>query len=444
MRRLLLVAVVFALAVADALAQSAPVDSTLFSSLEYRLVGPFRGGRASGVAGIEGDPLTYYQAATGGGVWRTTDAGGTWENISDGYFGGSIGSVAVAPSDPNVIYVGGGEKTLRGNVSPGWGMWKSDNAGRSWTSLGFEEAQHVPRVVVHPRDEDVVYAAVLGHAFGPNPERGVYRSTDGGESWERVLFVSDDVGAYELEMDPTNPRVLYASMWRVRRTPYSFSSGGEGSSIWRSTDGGDTWQDISDSEGLPDGTWGVSAVSIAPSNPDVVYALVENEDGGLFRSDDAGGTWRRVSTDRNLRQRAWYFTQLGVDSEDEDKVWVLNVQLWVSTDGGETFENVDTPHVDHHDVWIAPEDGDRIVIADDGGAQVTFDGGRTWSTYMNQPTAQFYRVTTDDHFPYRIYGGQQDNSTIRIAHRSMGGGDHRARLGAQRRRRVGLARPAPR
>ena len=421
MRRLLLVAVVFALAVADALAQSAPVDSTLFSSLEYRLVGPFRGGRASGVAGIEGDPLTYYQAATGGGVWRTTDAGGTWENISDGYFGGSIGSVAVAPSDPNVIYVGGGEKTLRGNVSPGWGMWKSDNAGRSWTSLGFEEAQHIPRVVVHPRDEDVVYAAVLGHAFGPNPERGVYRSTDGGESWERVLFVSDDVGAYELEMDPTNPRILYASMWRVRRTPYSFSSGGEGSSIWRSTDGGDTWQDISDSEGLPDGTWGVSAVSIAPSNPDVVYALVENEDGGLFRSDDAGGTWRRVSTDRNLRQRAWYFTQLGVDSEDEDKVWVLNVQLWVSTDGGETFENVDTPHVDHHDIWIAPEDGDRIVIADDGGAQVTFDGGRTWSTYMNQPTAQFYRVTTDDHFPYRIYGGQQDNSTIRIAHRSMGG-----------------------
>ena len=421
MRRSFLALAVVTLAFAEARAQPAPVDSALFSSLEYRLVGPFRGGRASGVAGIAGDPLTYYQAATGGGVWRTTDAGGTWENVSDGYFGGSIGSVAVAPSDPNVIYVGGGEKTLRGNVSPGWGMWKSDNAGRSWQGIGFEDAQHIPRVVVHPRDADVVYAAVLGHAFGPNDERGVYRSRDGGETWERVLFVSDDVGAFELEMDPTNPRVLYASMWRVRRTPYSFSSGGEGSSIWRSTDGGDTWTDISDSEGLPDGTWGISAVSIAPSDPDRVYALVENEDGGLFRSDDAGETWRLVSADRNLRQRAWYFTRLGVDSEDEDKVWVLNVQLWVSTNGGRTFQDVDTPHADHHDIWIAPEDGDRIVIADDGGAQVTFDGGRTWSTYMNQPTAQFYRVTTDNHFPYRIYGGQQDNSTIRIAHRSAGG-----------------------
>ena len=421
MRRLILPLVLLALVASDTRAQRVVYDSTLFSSLEYRLVGPFRGGRASGVAGIAGDPLTYYQATTGGGLWRTTDAGGTWENVSDGWFGGSIGSVAVAPSDPNVIYVGGGEKTLRGNVSPGWGMWKSEDAGRSWRSLGFEEAQHIPRVVVHPRDEDVVYAAVLGHAFGPNEERGVYRSRDGGETWEKVLYVSEDVGAYEIEMDPTNPRILYASMWRVRRTPYSFSSGGEGSSIWRSTDGGDTWEDISDKDGLPDGTWGVSAVSIAPSSPETVYALVENEDGGLFRSDDAGETWRRVSADRNLRQRAWYFTQLGVDSEDEDKVWVLNVQLWVSTDGGKTFENVDTPHVDHHDIWIAPEDGDRIVIADDGGAQVTFDGGETWSTYLNQPTAQFYRVTTDTHFPYRIYGGQQDNSTIRIAHRSAGG-----------------------
>ncbi|MEM7786600.1 MAG: glycosyl hydrolase [Bacteroidota bacterium] len=421
MRRLLLVLAALALALPEAVAQRVAYDSTLFSSLEYRLVGPFRGGRASGVAGIAGDPLTYYMAATGGGVWRTRDAGGTWENLSDGFFGGSIGSVAVAPSDPNVIYVGGGEKSLRGNVSPGWGMWKSENAGRSWRSLGFEGGTHIPRMVVHPRDEDVVYAAVLGHAFGPNAERGVFRSTDGGDTWEHVLFVSEDAGAFELEMDPTNPRILYASIWRVRRTPYSFSSGGEGSSIWRSTDGGDTWTDISASEGLPSGTWGISDVAIAPSDPEVVYALVENEDGGLFRSDDAGETWRRVSADRNLRQRAWYFTRLGVDPADPDKVWVLNVQLWVSTDGGRTFDDVPTPHVDHHDIWIAPEDGDRIVIADDGGAQVTFDGGATWSTYLNQPTAQFYRVTTDNHFPYRIYGGQQDNSTIRIAHRSAGG-----------------------
>lgn len=419
MRRSLLVVLVLALCAIDASAQ--PVDSTLFGSLEYRLVGPFRGGRASGVAGIPGDPLTYYQAATGGGVWRTRDGGGSWENLSDGFFGGSIGSVAVAESDPNVIYVGGGEKSLRGNVSPGWGMWKSEDAGRSWRGLGFEGGQHIPRMVVHPRDENTVYAAVLGHAFGPNAERGVFRSRDGGETWEHVLFVNEDAGAFELEMDPTNPRILYASIWRVRRSPYSFSSGGEGSSIWKSTDGGDTWTDISDAEGFPDGTWGISAVSISPADPERVYALVENEDGGLFRSDDAGETWERVSADRNLRQRSWYFTRLGADSEDPDKVWVLNVQLWVSTDGGRTFESVDTPHADHHDIWIAPEDGDRIVIADDGGAQVTFDGGETWSTYLNQPTAQFYRVTTDSHFPYRIYGGQQDNSTIRIAHRSAGG-----------------------
>ncbi|MEM1056770.1 MAG: glycosyl hydrolase [Bacteroidota bacterium] len=418
MSRLVLLLAALALLVSDTHAQ---VDSTLFESLEYRLVGPFRGGRASGVAGIPGDPLTYYQGATGGGVWRTRDGGGSWENLSDGYFGGSIGSVAVAESDPNVIYVGGGEKSLRGNVSPGWGMWKSEDAGRTWCSLGFEGGQHIPRMVVHPRDEDLVYAAVLGHAFGPNADRGVFRSRDGGETWEHVLFVNEDAGAFELEMDPTNPRILYASIWRVRRSPYSFSSGGEGSSIWKSTDGGDTWTDISGADGFPDGTWGISAVSISPADPDRVYALVENEEGGLFRSDDAGETWRRVSADRNLRQRSWYFTRLGADSEDPDKVWVLNVQLWVSTDGGRTFDDVRTPHVDHHDIWIAPEDGDRIVIADDGGAQVTFDGGETWSTYLNQPTAQFYRVTTDNHFPYRIYGGQQDNSTIRIAHRSAGG-----------------------
>ena len=421
MRRLLLVPTLLVLCAVEAPAQTATFDSTLFGSLEYRLVGPFRGGRASGVAGIPGDPLTYYQAATGGGVWRTSDGGGSWDNVSDGYFGGSIGSVAVAESDPNVIYVGGGEKSLRGNVSPGWGMWKSEDAGRTWRGLGFEGGQHIPRMVVHPRDEDVVYAAVLGHAFGPNADRGVFRSTDGGDTWEHVLFVSEDAGAFELEMDPTNPRILYASIWNVRRTPYSFSSGGPGSSIWKSTDGGDTWTDISGAEGFPDGVWGISAVSISPADPDRVYALVENEDGGLFRSDDAGATWERVSARRDLRQRAWYFTRLGADSQDPDKVWVLNVRLWVSTDGGRTFESVPTPHADHHDIWIAPEDGDRIVIADDGGAQVTFDGGETWSTYMNQPTAQFYRVTTDSHFPYRIYGGQQDNSTIRIAHRSAGG-----------------------
>ena len=406
---------------ASAQPEASDPDSTLFAALEYRLVGPFRGGRASGVAGVSGDPLTYYMAATGGGVWKTTDGGGTWDNVSDGFFGGSMGSVAVAPSDPNVVYAGGGEKSLRGNVSPGWGAWRSDDAGRTWQRIGPADWQHVPRMTVHPRDANTVYAAVLGHTFGPNAERGVFRSTDGGETWEHVLFVSEDVGAFELEMHPANPRVLYASMWRARRTPYSFSSGGEGSSIWKSTDGGDTWKDISDAPGFPSGVWGISAVSVSPADPDRVYALIENKDGGLFRSDDAGATWRRVSADRNLRQRAWYFTRLQADPEDPDGVWVLNVQLWRSTDGGETFEDVPTPHVDHHDMWIAPEDPDRILIADDGGGQVTFDGGETWSTYFNQPTAQFYRVTTDNHTPYRIYGAQQDNSTVRILHRSEGG-----------------------
>ena len=393
-------------------------DESLYQALEYRSIGPFRGGRSAAVTGVPGQPMTFYFGGTGGGVWKTTDGGQTWKNISDGFFGGSIGAVAVSDWDPNVIYVGGGEVTVRGNVSHGYGMWKSTDAGKTWKQIGLTDSRHIPRIRIHPKNPDLVYAAVLGHLFGPNEERGLYRSKDGGETWERILFVSNEVGCVDLAMDPTNPRILFASFWRVKRTPYSLESGGEGSSIWKSTDGGDTWEEITRSEGLPKGTIGISGVTISPVNPNRVWAIIEAKDGGVFRSDDGGKKWRRINKERKLRQRAWYYTRIYADTQNEDIVYVLNVRFWRSKDGGKTFESIRTPHGDHHDLWIAPEDNQRMVVADDGGAQVTFSGGANWSTYHNQPTAQFYRVTTDNHFPYRIYGAQQDNSTVRILHRS--------------------------
>ena len=400
---------------------TASYSDSLYNALAYRPIGPFRGGRSAAVTGVPGKPLLYYFGATGGGVWRTSDGGQTWSNISDGFFGGSIGAVAVSEWDPNVIYVGGGEKTLRGNVSHGYGMWKSTDAGKTWEQTGLENSYHIPRVRIHPQNPDLVYAAVLGHTFGPNRERGVYRSKDGGATWERILFANEDAGAVDLIMDPTNPRVLYASLWRVRRTPYSLESGGEGSSLWKSTDGGDTWTELTNQDnGLPEGTLGIIGVTVSPANPERVWAIVEAEDGGVFRSEDGGDSWQKTSSDRNLRQRAWYYTRLYADTQDADVVYVLNVQFWKSTDGGETFESIETPHGDHHDLWIAPEDPQRMIVGDDGGGQVTFDGGANWSTYYNQPTAQFYRVSVDDHFPYRVYGGQQDNSTVRILSRTSG------------------------
>ena len=431
-KRLSLVAVfLLSFSLSDVRAQSAqtepPAQATmsygdsLYSALEYRPIGPFRGGRSAAVTGVPGKPLLYYFGATGGGVWRTSDGGQTWENISDGFFGGSIGAVAVSEWDPNVIYVGGGEKTLRGNVSHGYGMWKSVDAGKTWRQIGLENSHHISRVRIHPKNPDLVYAAVMGHTFGPNEQRGVYRSEDGGATWERILFANRDAGAVDLIMDPTNPRILYASTWRVRRTPYSLESGGEGSALWKSTDGGDTWTELTNQDnGLPEGTLGIIGVTVSPADPERVWAIVEAEDGGVFRSEDGGESWQQTSDDRNLRQRAWYYTRLYADSQDADVLYVLNVQFWKSTDGGETFESIETPHGDHHDLWIAPNDPERMVIGDDGGAQVTFDGGENWSTYYNQPTAQFYRVSVDDHFPYRVYGGQQDNSTVRILSRTSG------------------------
>lgn len=390
-----------------------------YDALEYRLLGPFRGGRSAAVTGVPNQPNLYYFGATGGGIWKTTNGGREWENISDGYFGGSIGSIAVSKSDPNVLYVGGGEKTVRGNVSSGYGIWKSEDAGKTWISSGLKNSRHVPRIAIHPTDHNIVYAGVMGNIYKPTQERGVYKSTDGGKTWIKTLFANEHAGVVDLIIDPTNPRILYASTWRVRRTPYSLSSGGEGSALWKSTDSGETWTEISTKKGFPDGILGIIGVTVSPVNNQRVWAMVENKDkGGLYRSEDGGETWSQVNSERKLRQRAWYYTRVYADTEDVDKVYVLNVRYHKSTDGGKTFGTYNAPHGDHHDLWIAPEDPHRMIIGDDGGAQVTFDGGETWSTYHNQPTSQFYRVTTDNTFPYRIYVAQQDNSTIRIPHRT--------------------------
>ena len=395
-------------------------DDKLYHGLEWRSIGPFRGGRSASVTGVPGKPNLYYFGATGGGVWRTTDAGNSWENISDGFFGGSIGAVAVSEWDNNVIYVGGGEKTVRGNVSYGYGMWKSVDAGKTWTHLGLKESRHIPRVRIHPKNPDVVYAAVLGDLFKSSEERGVYKSIDGGKNWKRTLFANADAGAVDLCFDPNNARIMYASTWRIRRTPYSLESGGEGSAMWKSTDGGETWTNISTNSGLPKGTWGIVGVTVSPVNSNRVYAIIENENGGVYRSDDEGKTWRNMNDSRDLRQRAWYYSRIYADTQDVDMVYVVNVSYHRSKDGGRTFQAYNAPHGDHHDLWIAPEDNQRMAIADDGGAQVSFDGGENWTTYGNQPTGQFYRVVTDNAFPYRIYGAQQDNSTIRIYHRTDG------------------------
>jgi len=401
-------------------AKTVSFDEKLYNGMEWRNIGPFRGGRSAAVTGVPGKSNLFYFGSTGGGVWKTTDGGNTWSNISDGFFGGSIGAIAVSSWDNNVIYVGGGEVTVRGNVSYGYGMWKTTDAGKTWKHIGLKDSRHISRIQIHPRNPELVYAAVLGDLFKSSEERGIYRSEDGGKTWKRILFANADAGAVELCMDPNNPRVLYASTWRIRRTPYSLESGGEGSAMYKSTDGGDTWENITKNEGLPKGVWGISGVSVSPVNSNRVYAIIENENGGVYRSDDAGKTWRKMNDDRNLRQRAWYYSKIYADTKDEDIVYVMNVQYHRSKDGGKTFTAMNANHGDHHDLWIAPEDNQRMIIGDDGGGQVSYDAGENWTTYHNQPTAQFYRVVTDNHFPYRIYGAQQDNSTIRIAHRTDG------------------------
>ena len=402
-------------------AQTSVYDESLYKGLEYRLVGPFRGGRSAAVTGVPGEPNLYYFGSTGGGIWNTKDGGRTWENISDGFFGGSIGSIAVSETDKNVIYAGGGEKTVRGNVSSGYGVWKSEDAGKTWKNSGLDNSRHISRLAIHPKNHQIVYAAVMGNIYKPTPERGVYKTEDGGASWKKVLFSNEHSGAVDLKLDPNNPRIIYASTWRVKRTPYSLSSGGKGSALWKSTDSGESWTEISQHKGFPKDTLGIIGVTVSPKNSERVWAMVEHkEKGGLYRSDDGAETWTKVNDERKLRQRAWYYTRLYADTEDQNIVYVLNVRYHKSTDGGKSFTTHAAPHGDHHDLWIDPHNSKRMIIGDDGGAQVTYDGGTTWTTYHNQPTSQFYRVTTDNSFPFRIYAAQQDNSTVRIRHRSEG------------------------
>jgi photosystem II stability/assembly factor-like uncharacterized protein len=400
------------------LAAAAQDPAPAWKQLKYRSIGPYRGGRVTAVTGVPGQPNVFYYGATGGGVWKSTDAGRTWLPVSDGFFRtGSVGSIAAAPSDPNTVYVGMGEGCIRGNVSHGDGVYKSTDAGRTWKHAGLPLSRHIPRMRVHPRNPDIAWAAVLGAIFNPSEERGVYKTTDGGKSWRKVLYRNDRAGAVDLALDPSNPDILYAALWDVKRTPWSLESGGPGSGLFKSTDGGETWTEITRNSGLPRGTLGRIGVTVSGANPDRVWAQIEAEDGGLFRSDDAGRTWRRVNDNRNLRQRAWYYTHIYADPQNPDRVYAQNVQFWRSDDGGATFRPIATPHADNHDLWIDPQDNNRLINGDDGGASVSADGGRTW-TSQDQPTAQFYRVSLDRDFPYNIYGAQQDNTTVRIPSRS--------------------------
>jgi photosystem II stability/assembly factor-like uncharacterized protein len=403
---------------AKAKGEKASLDK-LLAGLKFRSIGPYRGGRVTAVTGVRGRPLTFYFGGTGGGVFRTVDGGSSWEPISDKDLKtGSVGAIALAESDPNVLYVGMGEAPIRGNVSHGDGVYKSTDGGKSFRNVGLRDTSQISRIFVHPKDPDLVYVAAQGHVYGKSPERGIFRSEDGGKSWKKVLFVDDATGASDLAMDPSNPRILFAGFWQVVRRPWELVSGGPGSGLYRSTDGGDSWKKLS--EGLPEGTLGKIGVTVSPARPERVWAMVEAKEGGLFRSDDGGEKWTRVNDENKLRQRAWYYSSVIADPSSAENVYVLNVQIHKSVDGGKTFTSIRAPHGDNHDLWIDPDQPDRMINGNDGGATITFNGGRTWSTLDNQPTAQIYRVATDDRFPYRVYGAQQDNSTIAIPSRVRG------------------------
>ncbi|HEX6483401.1 MAG TPA: hypothetical protein VF043_31530 [Ktedonobacteraceae bacterium] len=399
--------------------QATVIDPNLLNSLEWRLIGPFRGGRVVAVAGDPQHSQVFYFGSTGGGVWKTTDGGIIWENVSDGFFKrASVGAIAVSSSDPNVVYAGMGETTIRGNVSHGDGVYKSTDAGKTWTHLGLAGTRNIAKVRIHPQNPDLVYVAALGHAHGPNAERGVYRSQDGGKNWEQILFRSENAGAIDLSMDPHNPRILYAAFWEARRLPHTLISGGEGSGIFKSTNGGDTWTEITRNPGLPKGLLGKIGITVSPARTDRIWAIIEAEDGALFRSDDGGASWQRLSEDRSLRGRPWYYMHIYADPQDPETLWILDVQAWKSHDGGHTFFEVPIPHGDHHDLWIDPQNPQRMIEGNDGGATVTFNGSASWSSIYNQPTMEFYHVTTDNQVPYRVYGAQQDNSTISVPSRS--------------------------
>ena len=398
------------------------ISASLINSLKWRNIGPHRGGRVVAVAGHPTQDMVFYFGACTGGVWKTSDGGTYWENVSDGFFKTSaVGAIAVAESDPNVIYAGMGEACIRGNVSYGDGVYKSTDGGATWANVGLQDTRHIARVRVHPNNPDLVYVAALGHAFGPNAERGVFRSADGGKNWERVLFRSENTGAIDLTFDPTNPRILFAAMWQAHRTPWSLNSGGPESGIFRSLDGGDTWQELSGRPGLPQGIKGRIGITASAARAGRVWTTIEAEPPGVFLSDDGGDTWQLVSDNLDIQARPWYYQHIFADPKDAETVWILNSSAWRSTDGGRTFSQVNTPHGDNHDLWVDPCNPQRMIEGNDGGATVTFNGGDTWSTIYNQPTAQFYHVDTDNRFPYRVYGTQQDNSAISVPSRTHKG-----------------------
>ncbi|MDP9348813.1 MAG: hypothetical protein M3P24_06690, partial [Gemmatimonadota bacterium] len=409
---LLLVPLLAAPLLGEPLEAQRAFDPALLGGMRYRMIGPSRGGRVTTVTGVPSQPHTFYMGTTGGGIWKTTDAGQTWLNVSDGYLTeGSMGALDVAPSSPEVVWAGTGSEGLRSNVSTGRGVYRSTDAGRTWAHAGLREVGQIGAVRIHPTDPGVVYVAAVGNAFRPGRERGVYRTRDGGKSWQRVLFVSDSTGAVDLELQPGNPRVVYASMWRAERKPWTIISGAREGGIYRSTDGGDTWQKLGG--GLPTGLFGKSNVAVSPADPRRVYALIEAAPGGgLYRSDDAGETWTLVSTERGLITRPFYYTNITAHPTNPDELYVGTEGFYRSTDGGRTWKTLPTPHGDNHDLWINPRHPEIWVQSNDGGANVTLNAGRTWSTQYNQPTAEIYQVYVDNQFPYRVYGAQQDNSTL--------------------------------
>jgi photosystem II stability/assembly factor-like uncharacterized protein len=390
------------------------LDASLFKAMKWRLIGPFRGGRVLAVTGVPSEPNTYYFGAVSGGVWKTPNGGLTWAPLFDHEAVSSIGAVAVAPSDPNVVYVGTGEACIRGNISHGDGVYKSTDGGKTWKNIGLKDTQTIGKVVVNPHNPDVVLVAALGHAYGPNTERGIFRSADGGQTWAKVLYKDQDTGGIDLVFDPNNAHVLFAALWQARRTPYSLSSGGPGSGLYKSLDDGKTWKRL-EGNGLPKGLLGRIGVSVSGADSNRVYALIEAEEGGLYRSDDDGDQWTRVNDDHRFRQRAWYFTHVFADPKNVDTLYVLNTGMYRSLDGGKTFSIIMAPHGDHHGLWIDPNNPQRMINGNDGGATITTDGGKTWSTLYNQPTAQFYHVIADNRFPYYVYGSQQDNTSVAIA-----------------------------
>jgi len=397
----------------------------VLNNLAWRSVGPHRGGRVVAVAGDPNERGTFYFGACAGGVWKTTDAGITWRNVSDGFFAtAAIGALAVSRSDPNVIYAGTGETSIRGNVSHGDGLYKSTDGGKTWRNVGLGDTRHIGKIQIHPRNPDLVYVAALGHAFGPNEERGVFRTKDGGETWDKILYKSPTAGSHDVSLDPNNPLLLYAAVWQAQRYPHKLVSGGEECGLWRSTDGGDAWTEISRKPGLPKGLLGKIGVAASPARPDRVWAVIEAEDGAVFRSDDAGENWIRLSEEPLLRTRPWYYMHVTADTTDPDTVYVQDYGIWKSIDAGATFKDLPTRHGDEHALWIDSADHDRMIKGDDGGGAVSLNGGVTWSTIYNQATAQFYHVIADDQFPYRIYGSQQDNTSLSLPSRTTDAAIH--------------------